>query len=138
MKKSKTLEDQLFDIGLVFFFLFLAGFLLYKIFLKSVLPVRPCLFSTFLGIYCPGCGGTRAVDALLQGHFLKALWYHPLVPYTAVLYGGFMAGHAFSRLGSKKIHGWKFHNWYLYAAVGIVVANFIVKNVLRIGFGIYM
>ena len=30
----------------------------------------PCLFHTVTGYYCPGCGGTRAVCALFQGHFL--------------------------------------------------------------------
>lgn len=138
MKRKKELEDQLFEIGLVFLIIAVAGFILYEFVLKSVIYVRPCLFSTFLGIYCPGCGGTRAVEALFHGHFLKSVWFHPLVPYTAVIYTGFMGSHALNRLGLKSIRGWKFHNWYLYAAVGIIAVNFIVKNVLRIGFGIEM
>lgn len=136
MRKEKALEDQLFEIGLVFLVIAAVGFILYESVLKPVITVRPCLFDTFLRIYCPGCGGTRAVSALFHGHFLKSLWYHPLVPYTAVLYGGFMGSHALNRLGMKKVRGWKFHNWYLYAAVGIIAVNFVVKNVLRIGFGI--
>ena len=138
MKKEKTLEDQLFDIGLVFLFVFIVIVVFYKSILKSVIYVRPCLFSTFLGIYCPGCGGTRAIEALFHGHFIKALWYHPLVPYAAMIYGGFMISHALNRLGIKKVKSWKFHNWYLYVAVGIIAVNFILKNLLRIGFGIMM
>lgn len=133
------MEDQLFEIGLVFLVIAAAGGTVCLLLVKNALiTVRPCLFDTFLGIYCPGCGGTRAVAALLHGHFLKALWYHPLVPYTAVLYGGFMGSHALNRLGLKKIRGWRFHNWYLYTAVGIIAVNFVVKNVLRICFGIEM
>lgn len=138
MKKKKELEDQLFDIGLVFLLIAVAVFILYQLVLKSVIKMRPCLFSTFLGIYCPGCGGTRAVEALFHGHILKAVWYHPLVPYTAVIYGGFMMSHMLNRMGFKKIKGWKFHNCYLYAAVVIIAVNFIVKNLLRIVFGIMM
>lgn len=138
MKQKKELEDQLFEIGLVFLFIAALGFVLYELLLKSVIHVRPCLFSTFLGIYCPGCGGTRAVEALFHGHLLKSIWYHPLVPYTAVIYGGFMGTHALNRMKIRKVKGWKFHNWYLYAAVGIIAVNFVVKNILRIGFGIMM
>ena len=32
-----------------------------------------CLFHQMTGMHCPGCGGTRAVHALLHGHPLKAL-----------------------------------------------------------------
>lgn len=35
--------------------------------------VFPCPFNTFWHIYCPGCGGTRAVYALLELDFLRAL-----------------------------------------------------------------
>ena len=33
----------------------------------------PCLFHALTGLYCPGCGGTRAVYQLLHGHILPAL-----------------------------------------------------------------
>jgi hypothetical protein len=32
-----------------------------------------CLFHRWTGLNCPGCGGTRAVYALLHGHFQRAL-----------------------------------------------------------------
>lgn len=37
-----------------------------------------CYFRTHLGLYCPGCGGTRAFFALLGGHFLQSLKYNPI------------------------------------------------------------
>jgi hypothetical protein len=33
----------------------------------------PCAFNVLTGLYCPGCGGTRAVRALAQGDVLLAL-----------------------------------------------------------------
>jgi len=88
------------------------------------------------GFYCPGCGGTRAVSALLAGHPLLATWYHPLVPYTVVIFGGFMLTQTLARLHIGGIKGWKFHEWHLYAAVAIMIANFILKNILLLGFHI--
>ncbi|MEI7765932.1 MAG: DUF2752 domain-containing protein [Phycisphaerae bacterium] len=33
----------------------------------------PCMFYTATGWYCPGCGGTRWLHALLTGHWYAAL-----------------------------------------------------------------
>ena len=43
----------------------------------SVIPV--CILHDWLHIYCPLCGGTRAVDAMLHFHFDDALRFHPVV-----------------------------------------------------------
>ena len=45
----------------------------------------PCLFHLLTGLYCPGCGGTRAFRALLAGNLLLSIRYHPLVAYMAVV-----------------------------------------------------
>ncbi|MBQ8285684.1 MAG: DUF2752 domain-containing protein [Thermoguttaceae bacterium] len=37
----------------------------------------PCIFRKATGIYCPGCGSTRALRALLEGDFFAALRYNP-------------------------------------------------------------
>lgn len=37
----------------------------------------PCIFRKATGIYCPGCGSTRALRALFRGDFLAALRYNP-------------------------------------------------------------
>ena len=33
----------------------------------------PCLFHLMTGLYCPGCGGTRAVRALFRGDLAMSL-----------------------------------------------------------------
>ena len=38
-----------------------------------------CLFHTLTGLHCPGCGSTRAVHQLLQGHVGAALALNPLL-----------------------------------------------------------
>lgn len=44
-----------------------------------------CYWLSHFGYYCPGCGGTRAFESLLYGHFIKSLIYHPFVIYTISL-----------------------------------------------------
>lgn len=135
MKHNKSLESQLYDIGLISLIIcpILGG--LYLHFLVPRLAV-PCLFYTFLGMYCPGCGGTRAITALLHGQLLQSVWYHPVVPYTAVMFLGFMITHTLEKLHVARIHGWKFHDWYIYVALVIIVVNFILKNVLLLKYHI--
>lgn len=111
---------------------------LYQCVLRHFLPRIPCFFDTVLGLYCPGCGGTRALYALLQGHLLKALWYHPFIPYFMTLYLGFLLSHGLERLGIKGVRGWKFHYWYLWVGSAILAVNWVIKNILRIGFGILL
>lgn len=38
-----------------------------------------CLFRTFTGLPCPGCGLTAAARALLRGEVAQSLHYHPLL-----------------------------------------------------------
>lgn len=137
MKHSqRPLENWLYIIGIV---VLLAGSLGIYIYFKFILPYGvpiPCVLYQVFGLYCPGCGGTRAVSALLRGQLLNSLWYHPLVPYTVIIFGGFMVTQTLERLHVPKVKGWKFHPWYLYMAVVLLFANFIVKNILLIAFGI--
>lgn len=46
--------------------------LLYYLFGKFTGIYIPCLFHKITGLYCPGCGVTRMLTALLEGHVQKA------------------------------------------------------------------
>jgi hypothetical protein len=37
-----------------------------------------CLFHDWTGLYCPGCGSTRALHAMLHLHLLTAFRFNPL------------------------------------------------------------
>lgn len=43
-------------------------------------PFLPCLFHEFTGLYCPGCGITRALHALVHGDVGQMLAMNPLLP----------------------------------------------------------
>ncbi|MCI9072414.1 MAG: DUF2752 domain-containing protein [Lachnospiraceae bacterium] len=131
------MEDNLFYLGCVFLGVSpVAGVLFYYV-LLPYLSLPPCVLYQHFGLYCPGCGGTRAFVSLLQGHFLRSLWYHPLVPYAALLFGAFMLSQAAARLTHfHYFHGLRFHSWYLYGALGVLGGNWIIKNLLLLCLGI--
>lgn len=96
----------------------------------------PCVFHTWTGLYCPGCGGTRAVKALLMGRPMLSFLYHPLVLYCALVAAVFSV----SYLIYWKTRNPKFRlyleNTYVYIGCGIIALNFIVKNYLLLAEGI--
>lgn len=99
--------------------------------------ILPCVVQSTLGIYCPGCGGTRAVAALLRGDFLGSFLCHPLVLYTAATGGWFLTSQTIERVSGHRIKiGMKYRDGYVWAALAIVVVNFVVKNLLLVGWGI--
>ena len=93
MKKRNLGEiDRIFYmIGKVALAVALAAVLLYFCTGFSVLRIyNPCLFYKLTGYYCPGCGGTRSMRALIDGDILFALYAYPPIPYAIVTYTIFM------------------------------------------------
>lgn len=39
----------------------------------------PCFFHTITGLFCPGCGGTRAMEAIFNLKIYQALRYNALI-----------------------------------------------------------
>ena len=65
----------------ILFFLFLVILLILLIFAYDYIAFNynigiPCLINKCFGVYCPGCGMTRAVDALLKLNFKEAFRYN--------------------------------------------------------------
>ena len=137
MKKDSTLEAYLYRMGLWALVIGIPVILLYFLVWNRYIHI-PCFMDAFFHIYCLGCGGTRAFAALLRGDLLASVWYHPLVPYSTVMYLGYMGSHSLERLHVPKVKGWKFHSWYLYTALVLLIANFVIKNIARCVWDIHM
>lgn len=101
----------------------------------------PCLFHQISGLYCPGCGGTRAVKALIEGHFIDCFFYHPFVFYCAVMYLLFMGSHTIEKIYSlaaknksshKKpfVRGLNFKVSYVYIGIIIILVQWMIKNAI--------
>ena len=141
MKQQKSLEEELYQAGLVLFAVSAVAVPFFGLVIlpKLNLTQSGCIFWVLFGAYCPGCGGTRAVNALLHGHFLQSLWYHPLVLYSVVLYLVFMSSWTLARFGLFGIKkGIAFRAGYLYAMLVIIAVNFVAKNLLKFCFDIIM
>lgn len=92
-----------------------------------------CMFFRVLHLYCPGCGGTRSVMALLNGRPLKSLYYHPVVLYTVILFVLYMLTNTIERLSKEKWKiGMHYHNWFAYVALIIIVVNCIFRNIMLV------
>lgn len=128
--RQLNIEDQLYTIGLS---LLIAGPLLliaYR-YLRARLPFLaiPCLLRTFTGYYCPGCGGTRAVYALLHLQLWRSFCYHPFVPYAAAVYVWFMVSHTIEKLSRHRLHiGMKWNPLWLWMGLVILVLNVIIRD----------
>ncbi|MCR5619278.1 MAG: DUF2752 domain-containing protein [Lachnospiraceae bacterium] len=124
-------DRALFYIGLVAGILLAAGWIVYRMYFESFTPGE-CAFKRVTGLYCPGCGGTRAADALFSGHFIRAFIYHPFVPYCLVMWVLYEGSHLLEILHVPHIKGMKFRNAYMWTGLGILLVNWIVKNILLI------
>lgn len=131
-KRGLTPEQSLYWIGwimLLILVLIAAASRLWTNHLGGKLP--PCYVHLLTGFYCPGCGGTRAILALLGGHPLRSFLLHPLVPYTALVGGWFMISQTIERLsGGRLAIGMKYREWWMWGAVFLVGLHFVGKNVL--------
>ena len=151
MKKENTrdLENQLYIAGLclpgVIAVFFIMQSLIGALLPKGLYP--PCVLYAVTGFYCPGCGGTRACAALLDGKFLLSFCYHPVVPYCGALYAWFMVSHTAERLicRLKKTYGkgapacpgrvgMTYRNIYLYIALALAVINIAAKDIALAAF----
>jgi len=134
MNQKNTNETALFYAGwaILGFSLVLWLFYLIDPFKIGLKMLRlPCILNYITGLYCPGCGGTRAVISLFKGRFYQSFVYHPMVIYTAVICGWFMISQLIERVSKHKIKiGMKYRDIYLWIALVIVAINFVVKNAL--------
>ncbi len=134
--KSNSTERLLFYWGLAALPL---GALLYGLYIWLIYPVMPfhgCIFDRLIGLYCPGCGGSRAFYSLLRGDLILSIQYHPLVIYAVLIYVVFMMSQLLSVLSRGRIKGIRFRSRYLYVALIIIVVNCLVRNYLRLRHGV--
>lgn len=86
----------------------------------------PCLFHRLTGMYCPGCGGTRALRYLLGGHILKSIQYHPLVPYLCFAAATEGLWYVWAKCRAKAYRG--SYEAKVYVGCAVILANWVLKN----------
>lgn len=139
LKSSLTHSQKITFICIsILLFLFLSFLLFYHITDMSFYNAEgTCGMKYLFHLYCPGCGGTRAIDMLLHGRIFQSLMYHPIIVYLALYFLSYYipALLQFFGLWKKKIN----YMIYVYMLIGmlaVIVVHFVVRNVLLTGFGI--
>ena len=82
----------------------------------------PCFINLITGLYCPGCGGTRAIKSLLRLDILQAFRYNSLIitilPF-AILY--IIYKYIFN--GKKKVPDWVWISLLIIAMIFGIIRN---------------
>lgn len=101
-----------------------------------VLLHAPCVFHLLTGLYCPGCGGTRAVRYLLKGQLGSSVQYHPLILYMAVIILAEFVSAGLVRVKGKSKLRLGHEKLLIAIAIGIVLVNWCWKNYMLVVHGI--
>ena len=136
LRKRKS-EDILYGFGLIALFLFIIAVILIKANLIE-LPITDCMFFQLTGFYCPGCGGTRALIALLHFQLIDSLIYHCFVTYVVICYLVFMVIHTVHLISRRKIKTITFHMRYVVIGIILLIAQLIIKNGLVLLFDYHL
>lgn len=140
MSYSKEQDRIMYIIGLIILGIFLiAGIFFFtnEGLLRAIMP--PCAFYKITGYYCPGCGATRSVYALFQGHPLQSLFYHPFILYTFLVGGWFMLSQTIELFSKGKVRiGMHFRPIWAYVGIAIIFLNCIIKDLIIIISGVHV
>lgn len=90
-----------------------------------------CYLYRLTGYYCPGCGGTRAIRALLRGNVPAAIWLHPFVAYAFFMFFLFLCTYTLHYAFPKRsLPRLRLRPLYFYAAIAMILVNWMLKNIL--------
>ena len=103
--------------------LYIIGILYIIIFIKYDIGI-PCIFHKITGLYCPGCGGTRAIASLLKLDFYQALRYNLIITISIP----FVIIYLLNKKQNKK------SNIILYIYLAIIIIFGILRNISDFSF----
>ena len=128
-KQTQTNEDQLYIISLILLIAAAPLFKLFTILREHCILLRlPCVLRTLTGYICPGCGGTRAVVALMHGHVWISLLYHPIVLYATLILLWFIISQSIERFSHHRLRiGLHYHSSIIVTGLIIFAVNYVIK-----------
>ncbi len=89
-----------------------------------------CPFHRLTGLYCPGCGGQRALHELLHGHFAAALRLNPFAVLVFLPLAGYAyAAYALRVLGGVRVPGVAPRGWQVMALLAAMALFGILRNI---------
>ena len=98
--------------------------------LYKIIRSMPCFFKEVTHFYCPACGGTRSVIALLHLDIERAFLCNPTVVYTGVMFLWCIAGWMVKKLTAREMKSMKPRLWMLILGVCIFFGYAVIRNIL--------
>lgn len=95
-----------------------------------------CRVMEHLGVYCPGCGGSRAVMALLRLDLAGCFFYSPFVFTAFMLLLGADLSVIAALIENDPTPVRRFNLNWLLVLPAVLILTCLVRNVLLLGFGI--
>lgn len=131
MKKEKNFNDYVYISVIITVLLLIMFYIIYVAIGKP--PIFNCWIYEKFGIYCPGCGCTRALVNLFQGNIIKSLYYNPTVLYAVIVLIIYLVGNTIAKVLKKDSkYILKYTPILIYVGIFILIGTCIVKNLLKI------
>lgn len=95
-----------------------------------------CFVQNTLHIYCPGCCGSRSLEAFLKFDFIKSFLLYPAIPLAAVAVLVYDTRLLLTLIkkDTRYTDGYKFKIFIIIPIA--ILLTFLVRNILLLGFGI--
>ncbi len=122
-KANRSLKQQLLALGLA-----VAFCVIYLIFGDMLGVYVPCIFRKITHLYCPGCGITRMLAAILTGDFYQALRYNPLICILLPLAIVYLVDYLINQARGRKSLLVRTPNWVWILMIVALVIYGIMRN----------
>lgn len=132
---EKTLDNYIYISLIITSIILSVLFLIYNIFFPNV-PFASCFIYETFGVYCPGCGCTRAFFALLNFDLINSLFHNSAVLYGFIILVLYLTTQTIDRVLKHSKYIMPYSNLYLYIGIFILIINCILKNLLAFAFNI--
>ncbi len=98
----------------------------------------PCVFKETFNLYCPGCGGSRALRALFSLDIIKSFLYYPplLISLCVILGYDIRLVLTLVKKNTRYTDKYRFYDFLFIPAC--IILTFIIRNFLLLKFGFDM
>ena len=130
MKYLLKKDNSVFISILITYIIIILLVIIYFSFLKSYISIPACPIYTHFGIFCPACGGTRALISILNFDIISSISFNPIVIYTLVFSTLYLITGSINIAFKKNIN---IHaKLILKIGIFILFANWIIKNIISL------
>lgn len=90
--------------------------------------ILKCPFHSLTGWHCPGCGSQRAIIAGIEGNFVKAMGYNPLLLFGLLIAAYHQSIVIFNFYTKKNTYNLIYHPKFPIVVAAIVLLFWVLRN----------